>query len=157
MIRERIDSDVAELVFRLLFSSIFIVLGGEHMFSDGLIQRLMPEWVPLPRLLSLAAGFLLLAGGASIAAGFRVHIAATALGIFIVIVTAVIHIPGMFLYPPELPSDWGWLWDLYQRSNFIKNVCLLGVCFHFLYHEPGRYSLDCYLDGEVGFEKHDRD
>ena len=112
MIRDRIDQDLAELLFRLLFSSIFIVLGGEHIFSDGLIQRLMPDWVPIPRLLSLAAGFLLLTGGAMIAAGFRVHIAAIALGIFVVIVTIVIHIPGMFIYPPELPRDWGWLWDL---------------------------------------------
>ncbi len=152
MIRGRIDDDTAELVFRLLFSSIFIVLGGEHIFSDGLIQRLMPEWVPWPRLLSLGAGFLLLAGGASIAAGFRVHVAAIALGIFLVIVTIAIHVPGMFVYPPELPRDWGWLWDLYQRSNFIKNVCLLGVCFHFLYHEPGRYSLDHHLELRMTFE-----
>ena len=54
VIRSRIDADRAELVFRLLFSSIFIVLGGEHMFSDGLIQELMPSWVPAPRFLSIA-------------------------------------------------------------------------------------------------------
>ena len=157
MIRDRIDNDVAELVFRLLFSSIFIVLGGEHIFSDGLIQRLMPDWVPLPRLLSLGAGFLLLSGGAMIAAGFRVHVAAIALGFFVVVVTIVIHIPGMFVYPPELPSDWGWLWDLYQRSNFIKNVCLLGVCFHFLYHEPGRFSVDQWWLERMGSENRKAD
>jgi uncharacterized membrane protein YphA (DoxX/SURF4 family) len=142
MIRQRIDSDLAELIFRLLFSSIFLVLGGEHVFRDDLIQQLMPLWMREPRLFSLAAGFLLLAGGVSIALGFRMHIAATALGIFLVVVTLLIHIPGMLMYPPDLPTDWQWLWDLYQRSNFIKNVCLLGVCFHFLYHEPGFYSLD---------------
>jgi uncharacterized membrane protein YphA (DoxX/SURF4 family) len=142
MIRGHINSDLAELIFRLLFSSIFIVLGSEHVFRDELIQQLMPGWMPAPRLFSLAAGFLLLTGGASIALGFRMHIAATALGIFLIVVTLLIHVPGMFTYPADLPSDWQWLWDLYQRSNFIKNVCLLGVCFHFLYHEPGSYSLD---------------
>ena len=142
MIRQRIDADLAELIFRLLFCSIFIVLGGEHVFQDDLIQQLMPPWIPEPRMFSLAAGFLLLACGTSISLGYRIHIAATALGIFLVVVTVVIHIPGMFMYPPDLPPSWQWLWDLYQRSNFIKNVCLLGVCFHFLYHEPGRYSLD---------------
>ncbi len=145
MIRQRIDSDLAELIFRMLFSSIFIVLGGEHIFRDELIQQLMPLWMPEPRLFSLAAGILLLTGGISIALGFRIHLAATALSIFLVVVTLLIHVPGMFIYPPGLDSDWQWLWDLYQRSNFIKNVCLLGVCFHFLYHEPGSYSLDRYL------------
>ncbi|MBW2387768.1 MAG: DoxX family protein [Deltaproteobacteria bacterium] len=142
LIHRRIDSDLAELVFRLLFSSIFIVLGGEHVFRDELIQQLMPPWMPSPRLFSVAAGVLLLTGGASIALGFRMHIAAIALGVFLVVVTLLIHVPGMLAYPPDLPPDWQWLWDLYQRSNFIKNVCLLGVCFHFLYHEPGFYSLD---------------
>ena len=42
MIRSRIDSDLAELIFRMLFSSIFIVLGGEHIFRDELIRQLMP-------------------------------------------------------------------------------------------------------------------
>ncbi len=148
LIRSRIDPDLAELVFRLLFSSIFIVLGAEHVFNDGLIQELMPNWVPAPRLCSIAAGLLLLAGGASIALGYRMHVAASALGIFLVGVTFLIHVPGMFLYPAQLPEEWQWLWDLYQRSNFIKNVCLLGVCFHFLYHEPGIYSLDRQLGSD---------
>ena len=143
--RERIDPNLAELIFRLLFSSIFLVLGGEHVFRDELIQQLMPAWIPAPRLFSLAAGFLLLAGGISIAAGYRMHITAVALGAFLVVVTLLIHVPGMFIYPADLPEEWQWLWDLYQRSNFIKNVCLLGVCFHFLYHEPGAHSLDAYL------------
>jgi uncharacterized membrane protein YphA (DoxX/SURF4 family) len=146
VIRRHVDPDLAELVFRLLFSSIFIVLGGEHVFRDELIQNLIPAWVPMKRALSLGAGVLLLGGGASIALGFRMHWAAVALGCFLVAVTLLVHVPGMFGYPQSLPADWGWLWDLYQRSNFIKNVCLLGVCFHFLHHEPGWYSVDRYLE-----------
>jgi uncharacterized membrane protein YphA (DoxX/SURF4 family) len=142
LIRRSIDPNVAELIFRLLFSSIFIVLGAEHLFRDELIQELMPGWIPFPRLVSMAAGLLLLAGGASIALGFRMHQAAIALGSFLIIVTLVVHIPGMLSHPPDITDEWRWLWDVYQRSNFIKNVCLLGVCFHFLYHEPGSHSLD---------------
>ena len=54
------------------------------------------------------------------------------------------------------PAGWDWLWDLYQRSNFIKNVCLLGGCVHFLYHEPGRYSLQALLDARLDAAKRDR-
>jgi hypothetical protein len=38
-----VNHDVSELLFRLLFSSIFVVLGAEHLFNDDLIQKLMPE------------------------------------------------------------------------------------------------------------------
>lgn len=146
MIRTALSEDFCELVFRLLFSSIFLVLGAEHLLNDGLIRSLMPEWLPAHRQLSIASGLLLIAGGGSIALGLRVHWAATGLAGFLVVVTALIHVPGMFAAPDGLARDWTWLWDLYQRSNFIKNVCLLGVCFHFFYHEPGRYSLEQWLN-----------
>lgn len=140
-----LNHDVSELLFRLLFSSIFVVLGTEHLFSDGLIQQLMPEWVPMPRPVSIASGIILLVGGASIALGVRVQEGAILLGVFLVVVTLVIHVPGMFQAPEFVVPDDMWLWDLYQRSNFIKNVCLLGVCFHLLTHEPGAYTLPAYL------------
>jgi uncharacterized membrane protein YphA (DoxX/SURF4 family) len=142
MLRRSFDPDTSELIFRLLFSSIFLVLGAEHLFDDRLIQGLIPDWVPLKRYASIGAGALLFVCGASIALGFRVYWAALAISAFLIAVTAIVHIPGMFSAPGGLSDDWRWLWDVYQRSNFIKNVCLLGVCFHFFYHEPGRYSLE---------------
>ena len=65
--RTFVNHDVSELLFRLLFSSIFVVLGAEHLFHDELIQQLMPEWVPMRRVVSVASGVTLLLGGASIA------------------------------------------------------------------------------------------
>lgn len=146
MIRRAISEDLSELVFRLLFSSIFVVLGLEHLLSDDLIQALMPNWLPWKRGLSVLAGALLVAGGTSIAVGFRVYWAATGLAGFLVVVTLLVHVPGMLSTPQGLVDDWRWLWDVYQRSNFIKNLCLLGVCFHFFYHEPGIYSLERWLE-----------
>lgn len=139
------NHDVSELLFRLLFSSIFVVLGAEHLFNDELIQQLMPAWLPMKRVCSIASGVILLVGGASIALGVRVQEGAILLGLFLIVVTLVIHLPGMFQAPDSIaPADM-WLWDLYQRSNFIKNVCLLGVCFHLLTHEPGSLTLPGYL------------
>jgi uncharacterized membrane protein YphA (DoxX/SURF4 family) len=143
--RTLVHHDVSELLFRLLFSSIFVVLGAEHLFDDALIQQLMPEWLPMKRALSIVSGVILLTGGACIALGARVQEGAILLGLFLIVVTLVIHVPGMF-QPSEFVSDDDmWLWDLYQRSNFIKNVCLLGVCFHLLTHEAGPYTLPGYL------------
>ena len=140
-----VSQDVSELLFRLLFSSIFVILGAEHLFNDELIQQLMPEWLPMKRACSIASGVILLFGGASVALGVRVQEGAILLGLFLIVVTLVIHVPGMFQAPDSIAAEHMWLWDLYQRSNFIKNVCLLGVCCHLLTHEPGSLTLPGYL------------
>ena len=143
--RTFVNHDVSEFVFRLLFSSIFVVLGAEHLFHDDLIQQLMPEWLPMKRAFSVASGVILLLGGASIALGVRVQEGAVLLGLFLIVVTLVVHVPGMFQAPGSIAPEDLWLWDLYQRSNFIKNVCLLGVCLHLLTHKVGRHTLPKYL------------
>jgi len=140
-----LNHDTSELLFRLLFSSIFVVLGAEHLFDDRLIQQLMPAWLPMKRAASIVSGVVLLTGGASIALGIRVQEGAILLGIFLIVVTLIIHVPGMFQAPDFVAAENMWLWDLYQRSNFIKNVCLLGVCFHLLTHEPGAHTLPALL------------
>ena len=142
MIKKLVSEDLSDLLFRLLFSIIFLGLGFEHLFHDELIQNFMPLWVPSKRLASIACGVLLVTGGGMILIGLRVHLAASVLGVFLVVVTALVHGPALFSCPSNLHSDCCWLWDLYQRSNFVKNLCLLGVCFHLLHHDPGRFSYD---------------
>lgn len=136
-----ISYDTADLLFRLLFSLIFIGLGLEHIFSDELIQGMMPEWIGSKRVASVVAGIVLLGGGLSVASGYKVPAAALVLGAFLIAVTLAIHLPALFAKPAGLPADWTWLWDVYQRSNFFKNLCLLGVCFHLTHHRVGRFAV----------------
>ena len=138
----KINYDITDLLFRLLFSTIFLGLGMEHIFSDDLIQNMMPDWFVYKRLLSVSAGIILLAGGTSVMLGFKPLIGAMVLGVFLIIVTVTIHVPALVSYPPSLPEDWRWLWDVFQRSNFVKNLCLFGVCLHLINHKPGRYCID---------------
>lgn len=140
-----IREDTSDLVFRVLFSTIFIGLGVEHLVSDALLQTLIPEWVGPKRLVSIASGLVLLAGGASIALGYKSDVGATVLAVFLVAVTAVVHTPGLVGEPPARVGDCSWLWQVYQRSNFVKNICLFGVCIHLVTHRPGRHSLEAYL------------
>lgn len=141
----RLSPDVSDLIFRVLFSTIFIGLGLEHLVADDLLQTLMPGWMGPKRLLSLSSGVVLLLGGASIALGLRTRTGAAVLGLFLVVVTAVIHGPGLLGAPDDMPERWAWLWDVYQRSNFVKNICLIGVCVHLMTHQTGRFSLDRVL------------
>jgi uncharacterized membrane protein YphA (DoxX/SURF4 family) len=140
-----IREDTSDLIFRVLFSTIFIGLGFEHLLSDAMLQTLMPDWLGPKRLVSIASGVILLTGGSSIALGFKADVGATVLGLFLVAVTAIVHLPGVFEAPATLPAETHWLWQSYQRSNLVKNICLLGVCVHLITHRTGKYSLERYL------------
>ena len=135
--------DVTDLIFRVLFSLIFVGLGLEHFFSDELIQGMMPAWLGnAKRLVSILTGMILLVGGISILIGWKVHSAAVLLGSFLLLVTLTIHGPALLQHPSDMPAEWTWLWDVYQRSNFFKNLCLLGVCIYLTHHRLGRWSFD---------------
>jgi|TARA_B100000315_G_C14397588_1_gene504918 putative oxidoreductase len=134
-----------DFLFRALFSLIFIGLGFEHIFQDAQIQSMMPAWLPLKRLISLSVGLLLLTGGFSLLCGYKVKLGAVILGIFLVIVSLTIHLPALAQIPQDLPQDWHWLWNVYQRSNLFKNLCLLGGCFQLANHRIGRFSVEHYL------------
>lgn len=145
MVTKVLNEDLSDLLFRTLFSLIFLVLGAEHLFHDDLIQRMMPEMLPAKRILSICCGLLLLSCGMLILIGYQVKTAASLLALFILVVTTAVHLPALFGPALGIPEEWRWLWDVFQRSNFIKNVCLLGVCIHLLHHKVGKFSLEKIL------------
>ena len=65
-------------------------------------------------------------------------------GLFLLVVTVTVHVPGCFIVPPDIPADAAWIWTVLQRSNLVKNVCLFGVCVHLTTQLPGRYSIDAW-------------
>lgn len=140
----RINPNLGDFLFRVLFSLIFTGLGMEHIFSDALIQHLMPSWMPFPHFVSIICGIWILFWGTLVMIGFRLHLAAWALGAFVVVVTLIVHLPGVMLSSP-ISAEYSWMWTILQRSNLAKNLCLLGVCCHLINHKPGRYSVDWYL------------
>jgi len=143
-LEQRVDADMRDLIFRGLFSSIFLGLGCEHLLDDRVIQHLMPGWVLFRVLASRLSGVVLLLGGLSILTGYRIQLGARLLGAFLLLVTLTVHVPGCFTVPADIPSDSAWLWTVFQRSNLVKNVCLFGVCVHLTTHAPGRFSIDAW-------------
>jgi uncharacterized membrane protein YphA (DoxX/SURF4 family) len=134
-----------DLIFRGLFSTIFLGLGSEHLFDDQLILHFMPNWIGYPVLASRLSGIVLLLGGLSILTGYRLQIGARVLGAFLLLVTLTVHLPGCFMVPSNIPSDARWLWIVFQRSNLAKNLCLFGVCVHLTTQDAGRFSIDAWL------------
>jgi uncharacterized membrane protein YphA (DoxX/SURF4 family) len=137
--------DIFDLLFRVLFSTIFVGLGGEHIFSDLLIQNLMPEWVPAPRIVSIICGIILITGGGLIIAGAYLRFAALIIGLFVIVVTITVHLPCLFFTPQDISENASWMWTVLQRSNFVKNLCLLGVCLNLWYYEPQKLSYTYFI------------
>ena len=141
----KLNRDQADLIFRALFCSIFVGLGGEHLFHDDLIRRLMPAWVPMQRLVSALCGLWLITWGGMLLLGWRIQLAAKALALFLVAVTLVVHAPGVMMKALNIPEADYWMWEILQRSNLVKNLCLLGVCLQLHFHQLGKYSLEEYV------------
>jgi putative oxidoreductase len=124
---------VAELMFRVLFSLIFIVAGVGHLvrpvtFVERLllspVGRLVAGVAPAELLVVVTGGVLLVAGVA-LAIGYRTRLAAVALIGVLVPITVSTHIGA--------GGDPGPL---------LKNVALLGGLIHFAAIEACEYSVD---------------
>jgi len=142
-------SQLADLVFRVCFSLIFILLGGEHLFRDTLIQGMMPEGLPWKRAWSIATGLAILCGGGCIMLGLFTRIGATALLVFLVPVTIFVHFHQIGAYPETLPSSMHWLWNVYHQGSVLKNLALIGAAIHFAFDGAGPLSLDHVLFGKA--------
>jgi uncharacterized membrane protein len=94
-----INQDFADLLFLFLFCLTFIALGGEHLVKDDLIQKLMPSWVPLPKIVSIGCGLILLLGGGLIALAHNLRFAPILLGTFLIIVTTIVHGSPILINP----------------------------------------------------------
>jgi putative oxidoreductase len=115
---------------RVLYSLIFIGSGLNH-FSQGTVAYAASFGVPW--FLTYLAGVMALAGGLSVALGYRAREGAGLLVLFLVPVTFVMH-KFWGLGDPGLAMN--------QYAHFMKNLSMLGGAFMVMYFGSGPYSLD---------------
>ena len=124
---------LSDLVFRVLFSLIFLVAGLGHFGQkDVMLARL--DAAPFghlaylfgpPEALMSLSGAVLILGGLALAAGFQTRIAAAALFMTLIPISVTVHLGD--------PSHIGPLF---------KNVALFGGLLHFGVRGAGAYALD---------------
>jgi putative oxidoreductase len=124
---------MADLLFRVLFSLIFVGAGLKHLVRpDDLIARLeaaplawMATAVGRPGLLMTVTGVALLGAGLGLLLGWRTRLSAVTLIAVLVPITVVV--------------------DLGHTANLgplFKNIALLGGLIHFAASGPGAWALD---------------
>jgi len=109
------------LVGRVLYSGIFLMTILGH-FSQGYIGYATQQGVPAAGLLVPLSGIIAIAGGLSVALGYKAKIGAWLLVIFLIPVTLAMH----NFWAVTDPMMRG-----IQIAMFMKNLSMLGA-------EPGR-------------------
>ncbi len=125
-------AEVSDIIFRGLFSLIFIVGGlGHFLRSEEMLVRIREspwhETVLLfgdPLVHLWLSGFALVIGGIALALGWYARLAALVLLITLIPITMAIHVaPG-------------------HVGPFLKNVAIAGGLIHFMFRGPGRFAID---------------
>ena len=120
------------LAGRIFFAAIFVASGLSH-FSAPVIGYAAQQGVPLAQLVVPASGLLAMAGGLSIATGFRARLGAWLLVLFLVPVTLAMH-PFWAVTDPMMAQ--------LQQAMFMKNLALTGGALLIAYFGGGPLSLD---------------
>ena len=123
----------SDLVFRALFSLIFVVAGVGHFAQqETMVERLLAApgaelataVAPAPLLIA-ATGVVLIVGGVALLLGVATRWAAIALIAALVPITASVHVGA----------------GIGHVGPLFKNVALLGGLVHFAVRGPGAWSL----------------
>jgi putative oxidoreductase len=120
------------LAGRILFALIFITAAPRHFSREG-IQHAAQLGVPLATLLVPISGVLALAGGLSIALGYKARLGAWALVVFLVPVTLMMH--AFWRLPDPVLAHT-------QQALFAKNISMLGAALMVAHFGSGPISLD---------------
>jgi putative oxidoreductase len=112
------------LIFLMTVTSVFTHPAAEHAASKGL---------PFASILVPLSGILAIAGGLSIALGYKAQWGAWLIIAFLIPVTLVMHAFWNESDPMQMHM---------QTSNFLKNVALIGAALLIAYYGSGPVSVD---------------
>jgi len=120
------------LVGRILYASIFVMAGPGH-FTANTIAYAAGKGVPLASIAVPLSGIIAMAGGLSIAAGYRAKWGGWLIALFLVPVTAMIH-NFWAMTDPNMAQV--------NQIMFMKNLSMLGAALLITYFGSGPLSVD---------------
>jgi putative oxidoreductase len=128
MIKLEKQSDLAALIGRLFYSSLFILYGYMKLVGfSGTVSYMAGQGLPLVTLFAALAVIIELGGGLLMLVGFQTRCVALALAIYTLVAAFIAH------------AHFG---DPAQLVHFMKNMAIVGGSLAFVACGAGAYSLD---------------
>ncbi len=113
------------LVSRILFGGYFILGGTNHLLKgSSMAGYAASKKVPMPKVMIILSGLLILLGGLGILIGFMVPFAVLFIEIFLVVVTFIMH----DFWNQKDPGA-----RAMEYIQFTKNLALMGGALAFLF------------------------
>lgn len=107
------------LIGRIIFGGYWVFSGLNHFLQrEMMVGYTASKGVPMPEIANLGAGLLILVGGALILIGFKPHIGAWMIVLFLLPVTFMMH----NFWADTDPGA-----KMNNMANFMKNMGLLGA------------------------------
>ncbi|MCF7804457.1 MAG: DoxX family protein [Candidatus Marinimicrobia bacterium] len=106
-------------VARVLFGLPFVIFGVNHFFNAGMLQGVVPGFIPGGIFWVYVTGLVLVLTGVSIVINKWVDIAGYALAALLLVFVLTIHLPGMFSNPMQ------------SMSGLLKDFALMAASFYF--------------------------
>ena len=127
--------DLATLVGRLFFSSMFLAFGyGKVTAFGGASGYMASLGLPAPALVTLLAIIIEIGGGLLMLVGYQTRLVALGLAIYVLVSAFIGH------------SQIG---DSNQFMHFMKNMAIVGGSLAFVAFGAGAYSLDARTVGNA--------
>lgn len=119
MVLETMTGGIAFLVGRLVFGLVIAFMGLNHFMNTGeMAQYAELKGVPAATVGVLVSGLFLVLGGLSIVAGIYPVVGAAFVGIFMLVVTPVMHDFWTIEDPEQRQAE---------MTNFMKNAVMFGA------------------------------
>lgn len=139
---------IATVAGRVLLALIFLMsaAGNKIPQFSNVAQLMESQGVPMPHLMLVGAIGFLLAGSLAIIVGFKAHIGATLLLIFLVLATYFFH--DFWIWPPDAmwvlstTSDVTMPVQQVEMISFMENLALMGAMLLIIANGSGPMSLD---------------
>jgi putative oxidoreductase len=116
----------------VLFALFFIMSAFGH-FSQATIKYAASQGVPLASISVPVSGVIALAGGLSVAIGYKARIGAALLIVFLIPVTFLLH--NFWAVQDPMMAQ-------LQQVMFMKNISMIGAALFIAYFGAGPVSLD---------------
>jgi putative oxidoreductase len=122
------QSDLALLIGRLFYSSLFVLFGYFKVTAySGTVTYMAAKGLPAPSLFAVLAIVFELGGGILMLVGYQTRLVALALAVYTLVAALIAH------------TNFA---DTNQLIHFMKNMAIVGGSLAFFVSGAGAYSLD---------------